>query len=69
VADPHHPVDHEDHRGSTDTSKDLEFTDWDKVRGFARDFGQKSNSDVIQRARALRAGLLFDKVGVRATKR
>lgn len=24
--------------GSTDTSKDMEFTDWEKVRQFARDF-------------------------------
>ncbi|MNG25576.1 Protoporphyrinogen IX dehydrogenase [menaquinone] [compost metagenome] len=27
--------------GSTDTSQDIEFTDWEKVRAFAREFWSK----------------------------
>jgi menaquinone-dependent protoporphyrinogen oxidase len=26
--------------GDTDTSRDYEYTDWNQVRGFARDFGR-----------------------------
>jgi menaquinone-dependent protoporphyrinogen oxidase len=49
--------------GSTDTSKDLEFTDWDKVRGFAREFwSKKVTVTSFKAARALRKqGFLFDK--------
>ena len=55
VADPYHPVDHEDdRRGGTDAKQDLNSPSWDKVRGFAREFWSKNNSDVIPAARALR---------------
>ena len=37
-------------KGDTDTSRDYEYTDWNQVRGFAREFLQ-----LVRRARPLAA--------------